>query len=295
MNASTLLATNHLAKTFLKPAQSNTKPTEYLLGKSASEPDRLVRQAELYRPESQQLLDAVNLTLGQRALDLGCGPLGVLDEMAERVGPTGVVIGLERESSYRAHAEARLREHKFSNTKVLGGDARQTQLPKDCLDLAHARLLLVNVPRPQEIVNEMARVTKPGGAVALHEVDWVSWVCEPMVASWERMKNAAKTIWTQNGLDVHIGRRLPSMLTNAGLTDIHIQTRSYAWRAGDLKQNFLLAIIERIRTDIVTRGLLSFDEVTRFEQELKAHLSDPNTVVLSPTYIQAWARKPTHN
>ncbi|MEM7012251.1 MAG: methyltransferase domain-containing protein [Verrucomicrobiota bacterium] len=175
--------------------------------------------------------------------------------------------------------------------KLIQGDARETQLPNASFDLSHARLLLVNVPKPQDVVNELVRVTKPGGVVALHEVDWVSWVCEPMVESWERLKTAAKTVWTQNGLDVHIGRRLPAMLRGAGLTDIRIQTRSYAWRAGDLKQTFLLGILKRIRKDIVARGLLSAEEVLRFERELKAHLTNPETVVLSPTYFQVWGKK----
>ncbi|MEM7012252.1 MAG: hypothetical protein AAF585_12275 [Verrucomicrobiota bacterium] len=112
MNPSSLFATSHLTKTSLDLRRSSAKPSsnDYLLGKSASEPERLIRQAELYRPEARQLLDAVNLTTGQRALDLGCGPLGILDEMAERVGAAGSVIGLEREETYRAHAETTLRE-----------------------------------------------------------------------------------------------------------------------------------------------------------------------------------------
>ena len=288
-----LTALNHLAKTGLDlTAQRQTaRNQEYLLGKSGSEPERLMQQAELHRPEARQLIDTVGVKAGAHALDLGCGPLGILDELANRVGVWGKVIGLEREERFRTHAAATLQRQGFGNVNLIGGDARKTKLPAEQFDFSHARLLLVNVPKPQEVVDEMVRVTKTGGVVALHEIDWASWTCEPMVDSWTRLKNAASEVWEQNGLDVHIGRKLPFMLHQAGLSDIHVQTRSYAWRTGEQKHAFLLAILERIRNNIVKCGLLSSAEVLRFEHELKVHLANPNTVVLSPTYFQVWGRK----
>jgi ubiquinone/menaquinone biosynthesis C-methylase UbiE len=272
--------------------QEDAARTAYLLGQSDSEPERLIRQTAMHREETLQLLDRAGLGPGERALDLGCGPLGILDQLAERVGTSGNVMGLEREESFRQHAITTLRRQGLANVSVIRGDARKTRLPSNYFDFSHARLLLVNLRRPQSVVEELVRVTKPGGVVALHEVDWVSWTCEPMADSWIRLKRAARAVWQQNGLDVHIGRRLPEMLHRAGLHDIQVQPRTYAWYRGEQNHSFLLAILSRIRRDLIERNMLEEAEVTRMERELAAHLADPNTMVLSPTYFQVWGRKP---
>ena len=69
----------------------------YLLGHSKPEQRRLRRQAEELRQESNSLFDRIGLRSGGRAIDIGCGPQGVLDLLSERVGSTGLVVGIERD------------------------------------------------------------------------------------------------------------------------------------------------------------------------------------------------------
>jgi tRNA A58 N-methylase Trm61 len=66
----------------------------YPLGSSRGESARLRRQAEELAADSAALLDRVGLRPGQSAIDLGCGPRGILDLLAGQVGPTGRVVGL---------------------------------------------------------------------------------------------------------------------------------------------------------------------------------------------------------
>ena len=46
-------------------------------------------------------------------------------------------------------------ENKLANVEVLNCDARATSLPRGAFDLATARLVLVNIPEPEEVVAEM--------------------------------------------------------------------------------------------------------------------------------------------
>jgi hypothetical protein len=57
------------------------------LGSSQGESARLQRQADELAADSAALLDRAGLRPGQSAADLGCGPRGVLDLLAERVSP----------------------------------------------------------------------------------------------------------------------------------------------------------------------------------------------------------------
>ena len=67
----------------------------YALGSSAAESARLQRQAEELAPDSVSLLDRIDLRPGDSAIDVGCGPRGVIDLLAERVSPGGRVVGLD--------------------------------------------------------------------------------------------------------------------------------------------------------------------------------------------------------
>jgi len=65
----------------------------YSLGSSSGESERLQRQADELAPESEALLDRVELGPGESALDLGCGPRGVIELLHTRVSPGGRVVG----------------------------------------------------------------------------------------------------------------------------------------------------------------------------------------------------------
>jgi tRNA A58 N-methylase Trm61 len=68
----------------------------YLLGRGESEQARLSRQMSELAPDSEALLDGIGIKPGERVIDIGCGPGGVLDLLAKRVGPSGSVLGIER-------------------------------------------------------------------------------------------------------------------------------------------------------------------------------------------------------
>ncbi len=61
----------------------------YALGSSRGESARLQRQADELAADSATLLDRVGLRPGQSAIDLGCGPRGIVDLLAGRVSPGG--------------------------------------------------------------------------------------------------------------------------------------------------------------------------------------------------------------
>ncbi len=77
----------------------------YALGRDPGETARLQRQSEELGPDSAALLDRVGLRPGQDAIDLGCGPRGILDLLAERVAPGGRVVGAGRGSWPRRHGQ----------------------------------------------------------------------------------------------------------------------------------------------------------------------------------------------
>jgi|SRR5215467_12739871 len=87
------------------------QPNEYLLGHSANEEERLRRQPQELAPDSRRLLDQLDIRPGDRAIDIGCGPQGILDLLSERVGARGKVVGFERSESTVHLAKQFIVEH----------------------------------------------------------------------------------------------------------------------------------------------------------------------------------------
>ena len=121
----------------------------YALGRDAAESARLQRQSRELRPDSEALLDRAGLGPGQDAIDLGCGPRGILDLLAERVAPGGRVVGLDADPSHIAMAREFTAQRGLGSVRIVAADARRTGLPAGSFDLVHARTLLVTVPEPR--------------------------------------------------------------------------------------------------------------------------------------------------
>ncbi|HEU4403694.1 MAG TPA: methyltransferase domain-containing protein [Polyangiaceae bacterium] len=264
--------------------------SRYLLGADEAERQRLLVQGEIHRAEAEWLLDQCGPGPGGCAVDVGCGPLGVLDLLCERVGPAGRVVGLDRDERMLAMAAASVAERGLGNVALARGDATSSGLERGSFDLAHARLLLVNVPDPQGVLREMAALVRPGGAVAAQEVDWVSWVCEPPHPAWDRLREAVAAVWRANGCDVYLGRRLPALLRRAGLVEVGVRANARVFRRGDAYQTLLLSFVERVRGPLLERGLLREPEIDELAAELGAHLDDEETIVLYKIFVQAWGR-----
>src|ERR1700756_254559 len=182
----------------------------YVLGSSDTERQRLVRQARGYAPEASWLLDQAGVKPGWRAVDIGCGPIGIMDLLCDRVGPAGETVGVDNEARMIAMARNVAAELNLTNLALVEAEATDTRLERASFDFAHARLLLVNVPAPERVVTELAALVRPGGVVALEELDWVSWVCQPPHPAWDRLRDALRDLRARRGLDVYMGRRPPA-------------------------------------------------------------------------------------
>jgi ubiquinone/menaquinone biosynthesis C-methylase UbiE len=265
---------------------------DYVLGASTPERRRLLMQCELFKPQARLLLDQIGVGKNWWTIDIGCGPLGILDVLAEKTGPGAEVIGLERDPNMLEFGHELMAERGLDSVRLIQGDAHNTEMPTSSFDLAHARLLLVNVPSPMGVVSEMARIVKPGRWVALEEVDWLSWVCEPMHPAWARLLEINTEIWGKRGMDVFVGRKLPRMLMQAGLTDVQSKIHLPVYRSDHEYQFLLLAFSNINREEMIAKGYVNEAEYTEMTESLKEHLSKPDTFTMWSLFCQAWGRKP---
>jgi ubiquinone/menaquinone biosynthesis C-methylase UbiE len=195
-----------------------TEPDIYMLGREGPEEARLKQQIADLAPDSDEQFVKVGIKPGERVIDLGCGPGGVLHLLGKRVGARGSVLGIERSAKFVESARRFVSDLGMTQVEVRQGDAYGTGLPRASFDGAHMRLVLVNVPKPETIVREMIALVRPGGWIASFEADLFSMVIDPPSTSYERLATAYGAYARSQGIDLAIGRRTHRMFREAGLS-----------------------------------------------------------------------------
>ena len=107
-----------------------------------------------------QMAELARLRVGQRALDVGCGPGSLTAELVARLG-AAAVAAVDPSEPFVAAASARNPE-----VKVLQASAEALPFPDQAFDATVAQLVVHFMSDPVAGLAEMARVTRRDGVVA---------------------------------------------------------------------------------------------------------------------------------
>lgn len=123
------------------------------------------RLAACMRDSGTDLVTAIGVGPGMRVLDLGCGD-GTTAIPAAQAGAQ--VLGVDIASNLVAAGNARATDLGLANISFQEGDASAlTDLADDSFDLVVSIFGAMFAPRPQDVANEMVRVTKSGGRIVM--------------------------------------------------------------------------------------------------------------------------------
>ena len=84
------------------------------------------------------------------------------------------------------------------------------------------------------------------------------------------------------------------MPRDAGIVDIQVKPVIHVYPHGHKRRTVFWDFIQNVRDRIVAQALLGAGQLTDLMAELKAHLDDPDTLVVSHLFFQVWGRKPAH-
>ena len=148
-------------------------------------------------PIDQRLTD-LGIQPGMTVLELGCGNGFLLPALAERVGKTGHVYGLDLHPGLLEQARARVPES--APVTLLVADAANPPLPDASLDAVVIHFAFHSFTDRSGVVREARRMLKTGGTVGL-------WEPALLVEPW-RMSGWEGLFWGQG---FALERRLQSM------------------------------------------------------------------------------------
>ena len=270
--------------------------TDYALGRSKAEYNRLIEQAEMLRPLTERLLRAAGIGPGMHVLDIGCGAGDVSFLVSEIVGPQGSVVGIDLDGEAICFADERRAARGGANVMFREADARSVDSER-LFDAAVGRHVLAYMSDPTAALRLIAERVRPGGIVAFQEsgagISPASAMNLPVLAS---LQNLLRTTFKRSGARVGISVELYSMMRDAGLEPeprplaeiaICMDQGAVAYRHWALMARSMLP-------KIVKYGLATEEEVLDIvERQLRDELIDARGVVpLSWLLIGQWARKP---
>jgi trans-aconitate methyltransferase len=202
----------------MSTTETDRPPAGYALGHTPEEYDRLRTQARVWQAATGRLLDQVGLVPGASCLDAGCGPGETMRAMAERVGPTGRVLGIDADESLGALALAMLhdaghRQCTFSAQDLTAGEP----IPGAPFDLGYARLLLFHLPQRVHVLARLWESVAPGGYLLVQDYDLRSVSTLPELDSVAEVGRVITGAFGAAGADVSAGTRLPQLFAQAGI------------------------------------------------------------------------------
>jgi ubiquinone/menaquinone biosynthesis C-methylase UbiE len=242
-----------------------TPESVYIHGTHPEEQQRLSLLNRVLNPAS---LRELNLAGNERILDCGSGLGQFTRDMARAVVPDGWVLGIER--SPEQIEQARLFARAAGEEQLVEfrqGDATQLRLRDEewgSFDVAHCRFVLEHLRDPLAAVRELVRVVKPGGRVVLADDDHDVLRLHPEPGSFAILWRAYVRAFDRLGCDPFIGRRLPTLVHEAGAMPIRSTWIQFGACSGDPEfcdyVTNLIGVIEGARDLIVRESLMDGDQ-----------------------------------
>ena len=266
----------------------------YALGHSPGEIRRLGLQAALLRPITIRLLQASGVSPGMRILDVGCGTGEVALLAAELVGESGAVVGIDRSGD--AILAARTRAGTAKNVHFLVTSLDNT-LGTASFDVVIGRCVLVFQDDVTSFIRASARLVRPGGILAFHEIDDADdFAALPEIPLWKQANDWLMTALRYLLPNPDVPGRLVDCYSQAGLG---VPALFSEVPIGDGEQSPIATwLAETLRTllpQIVQRGWASEDavDIDTLEKRLRAAARITHSQVSAPRQVCAWVRVPS--
>ena len=216
-----------------------------------------------------EYLDEMNIDTAATVLDVGCGTGVATRAVARRPGFDGYVTGIDL-SSYLCDAASRLaNDEGLSNVEFRAGDSRSLQLADASFDAVVLHTLVSHVDDPLAVVNEAARVVKPGGMIGVFDGDYASLTFGH--ADPEQGKRFDEIVMNAIITRPRVMRQMPRLLREAGLE--LIASKPYVLsEIGEA--DFWMSSIESLERLIPASGALPAEEAVAWAAGLKRDSKD---------------------
>ena len=273
--------------------ETSTQQSSYALGHSEQELERLSRQARVFEPFTRQLLQQAGISTGMRVLDVGCGSGDVAFLVADLVGPSGEVIGVDRAAAAAHWATMRAEARGALNVKFLEGDPAEMHFDRP-FDAVVGRLVLMYYPDPSDALRKLTEHVRDGGLIIFQEFDFANCRSLPLAPTFERHIRWINEALNATGARTQLGLELYPLFVASGLPGPLMRMDAVIGGGPDCPAYDLVAEVTRSLLPVMEKLKMTTGkevDISSLAQRIRDEVVAAKGVVLSPGLIGAWSRK----
>jgi SAM-dependent methyltransferase len=254
-----------------------TEAHPYVLGQSADAARRLEIQDGLFGEMSERLLDELALRPHDRVVELGCGPGMFSRRILRRLGPAGVLVGVDSSEGLLAQARDSLAARGPARFEPMLADIGQPGPWLDGADVVVGRAVLHHVPMAEVLLGRLRAALRPGTRVGFLEPDfrapvarvaWLEATGRPELAPLRVWAFAINSLYLACRLSPDVGASLARSLAAAGYRQVRADWSEC--RSDRIMVENTLMFYDEVRDRLQALGILTVEQVAEQQRLLRA-------------------------
>lgn len=212
----------------------------------------------------QQTFDRLEACEGDHLLDVGCGTGDDVRVLAQLVGNSGRVAGVDPSAAMIREA---CRRSSGLNLPIEFHvcDAARLDFPDETFTGCRTDRVLVHLHDPLRTLSEMVRVLRPGGRLVVFDFDWETLIVDsPHRALTRRLLNS----FCDQGGSRWVGRQLRGLFSSMALAEINVTAETLGF--ADFTQANRVLMFDAAVKKAVAEGMASREEAGRWLQDLES-------------------------
>ena len=219
----------------------------------------------------RKLLQRFGLRDGMRILDVGCGPAIITLKLAE-LCPSSQLVGLEPDP-WRAELAQRAVDG-MPQVSIHRGTLTDNALTPESFDYAYARFVFQHISDPRRELAGAVTLLRRGGRLLVADADDGLLSIHPCPPQLMELQRLSEALQQRRGGDRRIGRKLATLLEDAGLSHVHF--KALALTSSDLGHDVFahLALafrVQRVRKHLGEQAAPLIQAAQQFLRETRWH------------------------
>lgn len=165
------------------------------------------------------IFELLHLRSGEKVLDIGCGTGDDVRDMAQLVGAAGWCVGIDQNAAMIEVARTRS-EGKHLPVEFYQGSIYTLNFADNTFDVTRAERVFEHLHEPERALQEMIRVTRPGGRILIASPDMDTNIIDHPNRPVTRKIQHFESDRRPNG---SAGHRLYGQFQDAGLSDLKVR------------------------------------------------------------------------
>ena len=201
-----------------------------------------------------------------KILDVGCGPASITAGLA-RWASHGQVTGIETGEEILQTAAKTIADAGVGNVDFKVASVYELPFADNTFDVAYAHQVLQHLSQPVAALRQMARVTKPGGFVAVRDSDYSTMRGWPYADVHDRWRTIYEQVCRRNDAEPNAGQHLFGWCRAAGLVEVKMSASVWQFWTPAERRNWGYSSADRCLESDFAKQAVAYGIATRSEME----------------------------